>query len=122
MRTLRVETSRRGFLAGASAAGISLIASRALADETVDLGLPDGVATRPIVKNYLGKGPMILQRTRPPLLETPFEVFDRDIITPNDQFYVRWHWANLPSEINADTFRLVVRGQVNTTLNLSLKE
>jgi DMSO/TMAO reductase YedYZ molybdopterin-dependent catalytic subunit len=117
-----METSRRGFLAGAGAAGISLIASHGLADETVDLGLPDGVATRPIVKNYLGKGPMILQRTRPPLLETPFEVFDRDIITPNDQFYVRWHWANLPSEINADTFRLVVRGQVNTTLNLSLKE
>jgi DMSO/TMAO reductase YedYZ molybdopterin-dependent catalytic subunit len=65
---------------------------------------------------------MILQRTRPPLLETPFEVFDKDIITPNDQFYVRWHWANLPGEINAGTFRLAVRGQVNTTLNLSLKE
>jgi len=122
MSTLRVETSRRGFLAGASAAGISLIASRAFADETIDLGLPDGVGTRPIVKNYLGKGPMILQRTRPPLLETPFDVFDKDIITPNDQFYVRWHWANLPGEINADTFRLAVRGHVNSTLNLSLKE
>jgi DMSO/TMAO reductase YedYZ molybdopterin-dependent catalytic subunit len=122
MRTLQVETSRRGFLAGTGATGISLIASHAFADETVDLGLPDGVSTRPIVKNYLGKGPMILQRTRPPLLETPFEVFDKDIITPNDQFYVRWHWANLPSEINAETFRLVVRGQVTTTLNLSLKE
>jgi DMSO/TMAO reductase YedYZ molybdopterin-dependent catalytic subunit len=122
MRTLPLEASRRGFLVGGGAAGISLIASRAFADETVDLGLPDGVSTRPIVKNYLGKGPMILQRTRPPLLETPFEVFDKDIITPNDQFYVRWHWANLPSEINAETFRLVVRGQVTTTLNLSLKE
>jgi DMSO/TMAO reductase YedYZ molybdopterin-dependent catalytic subunit len=122
MRTLRSETSRRGFLAGASAAGISMIISRAFAEETVDLDLPDGVSTRPIVKNYLGKGPMILQRTRPPLLETPFEVFDKDIITPNDQFYVRWHWANMPGEINAETFRLAVRGQVNTTLNLSLKE
>jgi DMSO/TMAO reductase YedYZ molybdopterin-dependent catalytic subunit len=122
MRTLRLETSRRGFLAGTSAAAFSLIAPRAFADETIDLGLPDGVSTRPIVKDYLGKGPMILQRTRPPLLETPFEVFDRDVITPNDQFYVRWHWANLPGEIDAETFRLVVRGQVNTTLNLSLKE
>jgi DMSO/TMAO reductase YedYZ molybdopterin-dependent catalytic subunit len=122
MRILRRATSRRGFLAGAGAAGMSMIASRAVADDTIDLGLPDGVSTRPLVKSYLGKGPMILQRTRPPLLETPFEVFDKDIITPNDQFYVRWHWANLPSEINADTFRLAVRGQVNTTLSLSLKD
>lgn len=122
MRILRRATSRRGFLAGAGAAAMSMIASRALADDTIDLGFPDGVGTRPIVKNYLGKGPMILQRTRPPLLETPFEVFDKDIITPNDQFYVRWHWANLPSEINADSFRLAVRGQVDTTLSLSLKE
>ena len=39
---------------------------------------------------------MILQRTRPPLLETPFEVFDRGVFTPNDQFFVRWHWAVIP--------------------------
>ena len=25
---------------------------------------------------------MILQRTRPPLLETPFEVFDKGVFTP----------------------------------------
>jgi DMSO/TMAO reductase YedYZ molybdopterin-dependent catalytic subunit len=122
MRVLKLATNRRGFLAGVGVAGMSMIASRAFADDTIDLGLPDGVSTRSIVKNYLGKGPMILQRTRPPLLETPFEVFDKDIVTPNDQFYVRWHWANLPSEISADTFRLVVRGQVNTTLSLSLKD
>ena len=36
---------------------------------------------------------MILQRTRPPLLETPFDVFDRGVFTPNDRFFVRWHWA-----------------------------
>jgi DMSO/TMAO reductase YedYZ molybdopterin-dependent catalytic subunit len=122
MRTQQLETNRRGLLAGTGAVGISMIASRAFAAETVDLKLPGGVGTRPIVKNFLGKGPMILQRTRPPLLETPFEVFDSDIITPNDRFYVRWHWANLPSEINADTFRLAVRGQVNSVLGLSLDD
>ena len=46
---------------------------------------------------------MILQRTRPPLLETPFEVFDQGVFTPNDRFFVRWHWANIPSEVNANT-------------------
>lgn len=65
---------------------------------------------------------MILQRTRPPLLETPFGVFDKSILTPNDQFYVRWHWANIPTKIDADTFRLNVRGHVNSNLSLSLQD
>ena len=43
---------------------------------------------------------MILQRTRPPLLETPFEVFDKRVFTPADQFYVRWHWAVIPTDID----------------------
>ncbi len=51
---------------------------------------------------------MILQRTRPPLLETPFEVFDRGVFTPNDQFFVRWHWAVIPQQIDVTTFRLVI--------------
>jgi DMSO/TMAO reductase YedYZ molybdopterin-dependent catalytic subunit len=65
---------------------------------------------------------MILQRIRPPLLETPFEVFNRGVFTPNDPFYVRWHWAVIPTEVNVDTFRLAVRGQLNTALLLSLAD
>ena len=63
---------------------------------------------------------MILQRTRPPLLETPFEVFDQGVFTPNDRFFVRWHWASIPTEVDAGTFRLAVRGHVNQALSLSL--
>ena len=65
---------------------------------------------------------MILQRTRPPLLETPFEVFDQGVFTPNDRFFVRWHWAVIPTEINVDEFRLAVHGNVNQPLSLSLKD
>jgi len=65
---------------------------------------------------------MILQRTRPPLLETPMEVFDRGVFTPNDQFYVRWHWAVIPNSVDADKFRLSVRGHVNRALSLSLDD
>lgn len=65
---------------------------------------------------------MILQRTRPPLLETPFEVFDRGVFTPNDAFYVRWHWAVIPTDIDVNTFRLSVRGHVDKELSLSLKD
>jgi DMSO/TMAO reductase YedYZ molybdopterin-dependent catalytic subunit len=63
---------------------------------------------------------MILQRTRPPLLETPFEVFDKGVFTPNEQFYVRWHWAVIPTDIDVDKFRLAVRRHVDKVLSLSL--
>lgn len=88
----------------------------------VDLPLPGGPDKRVITKAFPQKGPMILQRTRPPLLETPFEVFDRGVFTPNDAFYVRWHWAVIPTEIDVNTFRLSVRGHVDKELSLSLKE
>src|ERR1700681_3182419 len=65
---------------------------------------------------------MILQRTRPPLLETPFEVFDKGVFIPNDQFYVRWHWAVIPTDIDIGKFSLTVRGHVNQTLSLSLND
>jgi len=43
---------------------------------------------------------MLLLRTRPALLETPFEVFDQGVFTPNDRFYVRrgtWRTFRRPS-------------------------
>lgn len=84
--------------------------------------LPGGPNERPLITNFPTKGPMVLQRTRAPLLETPFEVFDKGVFTPNDQFFVRWHWANIPTQIDVDAFRLTVRGHVNQTLSLSLPE
>jgi DMSO/TMAO reductase YedYZ molybdopterin-dependent catalytic subunit len=77
---------------------------------------------RPMTHAFPQKGPMILQRTRPPLLETPMEVFDRGVFTPNEQFYVRWHWAVLPGSVDAGSFRLAVRGHVNRRLALSLDD
>ena len=84
--------------------------------------LPFEPSERTLTNGFPQKGTMILQRTRPPLLETPFEVFDRGVFTPNDSFYVRWHWAVIPTEIDAGTFRLSVRGHVDKELSLTLKE
>jgi DMSO/TMAO reductase YedYZ molybdopterin-dependent catalytic subunit len=114
--------SRREFAAGTGAMALSLLAGRAAADEPVDLALPGGVGERSMTTAFPQKGKMILQRTRPPLLETPFEVFDEGILTPNDKFFVRWHWANIPSQIDAEAFRLNVRGEVNLNLSLSLAD
>jgi DMSO/TMAO reductase YedYZ molybdopterin-dependent catalytic subunit len=65
---------------------------------------------------------MVLQRSRPPLLETPFEVFDRDIFTPNDQFFVRWHWAVIPQQVDVATFKLEIHGHVNNPTALTLAD
>jgi DMSO/TMAO reductase YedYZ molybdopterin-dependent catalytic subunit len=118
--------SRRSALRQIGLTGLSLIAAPtlapALADELVKLPLPSDPRERPITHDFPQKGRMILQRTRPPLLETPMEVFDRGVFTPNDQFYVRWHWAVIPNSVDANTFRLSVRGHVNLALNLSIDD
>jgi DMSO/TMAO reductase YedYZ molybdopterin-dependent catalytic subunit len=113
--------TRRRLLAAATAAG-ALLSRPAQAQKLIDLSLPGGPGAREITTAFPQKGPMILQRTRPPLLETPFEVFDKGTFTPNDQFYVRWHWAVIPTDIDINKFTLTVRGHVNQPLSLSLKD
>lgn len=90
------------------------------AEEFVELPFENG--RRELVSGFPQKAPMILQRTRPPLLETPFEVFDKGVFTPNDRFYVRWHLANLPTSVDPAEFRLAVRGQVRKVLSLSVHD
>jgi DMSO/TMAO reductase YedYZ molybdopterin-dependent catalytic subunit len=113
--------TRRRFLAAATVTG-ALLPPVARAQQFIDLPLPGGPDSRPITTAFPQKGPMILQRTRPPLLETPFDVFDEGTLTPNDQFYVRWHWAVIPTSIETDKFSLAVRGHVNRPLSLSLHD
>lgn len=71
---------------------------------------------------YPQKRPLIVLTSRPPQLETPFSVFNEGVITPNDAFFVRYHNANIPTSIDAETFRLEVKGEVKTALKLSLAE
>src|SRR6201990_603588 len=94
----------------------------ALAENMVKLPLPGGPDERAITTAFPQKGALILQRIRPPLLETPFEVFDQSVFTPNDRFFVRWHWALIPTDVKVETFRLAVRGHVTRSLSLSLDE
>src|SRR5450631_3280515 len=91
---------------------------RAFAD-TVKMPFENG--ERPLVK-YPQKRPMIGMTSRPPQLETPFSVFNDGVITPNDAFFVRYHLAGIPLEIDPDTFTLEVKGKVDKPLELSLAE
>jgi DMSO/TMAO reductase YedYZ molybdopterin-dependent catalytic subunit len=84
--------------------------------------LPFANGQRRRVTNFPQKGAMILQRTRPPLLETPFNVFDHGVFTPNDRFYVRWHLANIPTVVDPTAFRLKIHGHVTRPLALTLND
>ncbi|MBX9813781.1 MAG: hypothetical protein A4S12_08230 [Proteobacteria bacterium SG_bin5] len=107
--------SRRLALAGLG----GLAAAPGLARE-VRLGFANGA--RPLTRAFPEKGEMILQRTRAPLLETPFEAFDAGLLTPNDRFYVRWHYQDIPLAVSARDYRLKVSGAVARPLALTLGE
>src|ERR1700732_4390408 len=93
--------SRRRFLAGTGALGVAAFAglssARAAAAKSVDLSFVNGGL--PLDPDFPQKSNMILQRSRPPLLETPFDVFDQGVLTPSNRFYVRWHLATIPTSI-----------------------
>jgi len=103
--------------AGALAAGLSPL--KALAD-TIKLPFENG--ERPLVK-YPQKRPMIGLTQRPPQLETPFSVFNENVLTPNDAFFVRYHLANIPfDDIDPDTWTIEIKGAVNKPLKLKLAD
>lgn len=119
--------NRRRFLhsAGVLAAGLgTLPAAKMLGQSTVTMPFENGV--RDLVK-YPQKRPLIRLTTRPPQLETPFSVFNEDIITHNDAFFVRYHLAGgilaqNPISIDTNKFRLDIKGQVDTPLTLTLDD
>ncbi|MGJ4894990.1 molybdopterin-dependent oxidoreductase [Bradyrhizobium oligotrophicum] len=112
---------RRDLLKGAGLAALlgGFGATRALAEDTVTLPFANG--ERPLVK-YPQKRPMIGLTSRPPQLETPFGVFNDGVITPNNAFFVRYHLAGLPYDLDPDKFTLAVKGKVDKPLKLSLKD
>jgi len=112
---------RRDLLKGAGLAALlgGLGGTSALAGDVVTLPFANG--ERPLVK-YPQKRPMIGLTSRPPQLETPFAVFNDGPITPNNAFFVRYHLAGLPYDLDPDKFTLEIRGKVDKPLKLSLKD
>jgi sulfite dehydrogenase len=104
-------------VAGSGAIGESSLAS--FAAETVVLPFENG--DRPIVK-YPQKRKMIVLTSRPPQLETPFSVFNENVITPNDAFFVRYHLADVPLEIDPDKFSVDIKGKLDKPTKLSLAD
>ncbi len=83
--------------------------------------LPFGNGERPLAK-FPQKRPLIVLTSRPPQLETPWEIYNDGVVTPNDAFFVRYHLAGIPTNIEPSSYRITVKGKVATPLTLSLAE
>lgn len=120
---MRNLSSRRQFLQNAALVGAgALVGARsflARAEDIVVLPFANGAR---LLAKYPQKRLMIELTSRPPQLETPFSVFNKGIITPNDAFFVRYHNANVPTSIDPEAFRLEVKGSVASPLKLSVAE
>ena len=110
--------------AGGTALGIGAglaVGARLTAFAAKTVTLPFANGDRELVA-YPGKRPLIRLTTRPPQLETPFSVYNDGLITPNDAFFVRYHLADIPTEIDPESFRVEVKGKVDKPLSLSLMD
>ncbi len=67
------------------------------------------------------KTDLILLTSRPPQLETPLSFF-KQLITPNDAVFVRWHLSRIPTSVDLRTWRLKVGGNTERELQLSMED
>ena len=116
---LSTPLSRRDWLRAQALIAGGAIAAHAFGEDVVHL--PFENVERRLVK-YPGKRPLMVLTSRPPQLETPFEVFKEGPITPNDAFFVRYHLSGLPSEIDPDTHTLSIGGAVDQPLKLTVAD
>ena len=84
-------------------------------------GVPEGVSSYVTMGTLPGKKPLIQLSDRPPNYEAPLEYL-RTPITPNDQFFVRYHLADIP-EVKAEGYKIAVGGDgANGTAELTLDD
>jgi sulfite dehydrogenase len=118
-----IDLTRRRFLLAGALAGLGAAGNKVLAQgsfPTVEMPFANG--TRKLVA-YPEKRPLIVLSSRPPQLETPFQVFNQGILTPNDVFFVRYHHAGIPTSIDAAKHVIEIGGNgVNKPFRLSMAD
>jgi sulfite dehydrogenase len=116
--------ARKAFLSGigATIGGLALSGAEIASGATspsVDLPFANGSRS---LAAYPQKRPLIVLTSRPVQLETPFEIFNDGLLTPNDAFFVRWHLAGVPTTVDPSKYALSVRGLVDKPVTVSLDE
>jgi DMSO/TMAO reductase YedYZ molybdopterin-dependent catalytic subunit len=110
-------------LAGSGPVVPQLLATEADAEGALNLSpmLPDGTRAEAILDTLPGKKPLIKLSYRPPNYESPVEYL-RTEITPNDQFFVRYHLSDIP-RVDAKTWKLAIGGEgANEEIQLGLDD
>jgi DMSO/TMAO reductase YedYZ molybdopterin-dependent catalytic subunit len=118
--------SRRAVMAGGALAlaGAGPLSRAALAadDSFLPRGLPQGVYDTATLEALPGKKPLIKLSYRPPNYETPLSYFSSEF-TPNESFFVRYHLAGIPEEIDVAKWQLKIGGEgAGKPLELSVNE
>jgi sulfite dehydrogenase (cytochrome) subunit A len=124
MNTKPLQPTRRDLLRALGAMAATAVATRAIANPAPGsrlVTLPFQNGERDLVA-FPQKRPLIVLTSRPPQLETPFSVFNEGVLTPNDAFFVRYHWSGIPTSVDPRSYRLRVSGKVNVPVELSLDE
>ena len=117
----RTTINRRQMLTGLG--GAAFASGPALAVEKpgwMSSQLPDGTREAATLEALPGKQKLIRLTDRPPNYESPIETF-RTPVTPNDQFFVRYHLAGIPPMADLGKWSLTVGGEAadrQVTLNL----
>ncbi|HEY2188983.1 MAG TPA: molybdopterin-dependent oxidoreductase [Caldimonas sp.] len=120
-----LDSSRRRILqaglGGAAATGLGFLGRAAMA-QGATFEQPFANGKRQLVA-FPEKRPLIVLTTRPPQLETPFEVFNDGLITPNDAFFVRYHNAAIPTSIDPDKHVIRIGGNAaGKTVDISMAD
>lgn len=112
---------RRSLLLG-SGAVLGAITSRAWAQgAAVHPGLAAGTREEAVLDSLEGKQPLIKLSYRPPNYESPL-AYLRTPITPNDQFFVRYHLPMIPDLADLKDWSLTIDGDAagkSVTLKLA---
>ena len=104
---------RRDFLKtsiAASAAMVGTSLSAAITHQPIDSRKISDMA-------FPEKRPLITYSDRPPLLESPRSTYTK-ALTPNDEFFVRWHLPDIPTHIDPESYRIKINGLVDRELNI----
>jgi len=104
--------SRRNFLKAAGA----VTAAAAIGDLPSDL-----FAQQRRMAKFPEKTDLILLTSRPPQLETPLAYY-KELITPNEALFVRWHIANVPTSVDLTAWRVRVGGNTEKELQVSMDD
>ena len=84
-------------------------------------GVPAGIGSYVTMGTLPGKKPLIQLADRPPNFKSPLEYL-RTPITPNNEFFVRYHLSDIP-EVKAEGYKIAVGGDgANGTAEITLAD